>query len=240
MIRRPRLAFTLSIALLALLLTGTARAGLWTAGSPDPKTGRMPLELVGEERLLPPGWKLRVPDTRGIFGTEAGAAAVSLDPASGQVRESYQEGEVELRAPLVAPIAQYDSVVTARTVRKLWREKTRQSRSVARTTRPTGGTFRVELPIQLPKTLRSIVGDGAPNLEVSGSETISLAGTSNWTVRKSGFDTERQRQSAFPSLEMKQDLAVNVTGSIGDKIKVDLDQSSNVTTSLDNKVKLRY
>src|SRR6267142_2486815 len=101
MIRRPRLAFTLSIALLALLLTGTARAGLWTAGSPDP---------------------------RGIFGTEAGAAAVSLDPASGQVRESYQEGEVELRAPLVAPIAQYDSVVTARTVRKLWREKTRQSR----------------------------------------------------------------------------------------------------------------
>ena len=39
---------------------------------------------------------------------------------------------------------------------------------------------------------------------------------------------------------MKQELNVNLTGSIGDKIKVDVDQSSNVQTSLDNKVKLRY
>ncbi len=52
--------------------------------------------------------------------------------------------------------------------------------------------------------------------------------------------TERKNQSGFPSLEMKQDMNVNLTGSIGDRIKVDVDQSSNVQTSIDNKVKLRY
>jgi hypothetical protein len=59
-------------------------------------------------------------------------------------------------------------------------------------------------------------------------------------VNRTDFTGERKRQGAFPSFEMKQELNVNLTGSIGDKIKVDVDQSSNVQTSLDNKVKLRY
>ena len=35
------------------------------------------------------------------------------------------------------------------------------------------------------------------------------------------------RQSKFPQLEMKQDLQVKVQGSIGEKVKVDVDQTSN-------------
>ncbi len=102
-----------------------------------------------------------------------------------------------------------------------------------------GSLFRVELPVQFPKVIRSIVGDGAPNIEVSGSESITLSGTSDW-VPGHAVQTERKKQSGFPSLEMKQELNVNLTGSIGDKIKVDVDQSSNVQTQVDNKVKLRY
>ncbi|HMI32240.1 MAG TPA: hypothetical protein VK527_10940 [Candidatus Limnocylindrales bacterium] len=143
---------------------------------------------------------------------------------------------------MVADLNAYSNVLTARSYRRLWREQSRETRSVTRgKAQRSQGMFHVALPFTMPKVMKGLLGDGAPNIDVSGSETITLSGVSDWTVRpKDAFDTERKRQSAFPSLEMKQDLQVNLTGSIGDKIKVDVDQSSNVQTSIDNKVKLRY
>ncbi len=188
---------------------------------------------------LPPGWGFHPISPTGLYPTENGDVAISMDPSSGRILESYREGDVEVREPLVFTPEEYNQILSGRTVRRLWNDKTRQTRSVARGQGRGGGLFRVELPVQFPKVIRSIVGDGAPNIEVSGSESITLSGTSDWIAGQT-IQTERQKQSGFPSLEMKQELNVNLTGSIGDKIKVDVDQSSNVQTSLDNKVKLRY
>lgn len=188
---------------------------------------------------LPPGWGFHPISPTGLYPTENGDVSISMDPSTGRILESYREGDVEIREPLVITPDEYNKILSGRTVRRLWNDKTRQTRSVARGQGRGGGLFRVELPVQFPKLIRSIVGDGAPNIEVSGSESITLSGTSDWIASQT-IQTERQKQSAFPSLEMKQELNVNLTGSIGDKIKVDVDQSSNVQTSLDNKVKLRY
>ncbi|HKO21263.1 MAG TPA: cell surface protein SprA, partial [Candidatus Eisenbacteria bacterium] len=134
---------------------------------------------------------------------------------------------------------EYNQILSGRTVRRLWKDKAKSTRSMDRGQLRSGTALRVELPVQLPKMVRSIVGDGTPNIEISGSETITLSGTSDWTA-SNRIQTERKNQSAFPSFDMKQELNVNLTGSIGDRIKVDIDQSSNVTTSIDNQVKLRY
>ncbi|HEY2924620.1 MAG TPA: cell surface protein SprA [Candidatus Eisenbacteria bacterium] len=178
----------------------------------------------------------------GQMGPATGDPSVSFDPTAGHVRETYTEGGVETQPPMVSDLDEYSNVLTARTYRRLWRDHAKQSRSIARgAAKKPQGLFHYDIPIQIPKVFRGLLGSGAPNIDVSGSETITLSGVSDWTVRPKGaFDSERKRQSAFPSLEMKQDLQVNLTGSIGDKIKVDVDQSSNVQTSLDNKVKLRY
>jgi cell surface protein SprA len=148
---------------------------------------------------------------------------------TGKILESYREGDVEVREPLVITSEEYNEILSGRTVHRLWSDKTRQTRSVARGQGRGGSLFRVELPVQFPKLIRSIVGDGAPNIEVSGSESITLSGTSDWVPGQT-VQTERQKQSGFPSLEMKQELNVNLTGSIGDKIGVDVDQPSNVQT----------
>ncbi|HYQ96154.1 MAG TPA: hypothetical protein VER38_04010, partial [Candidatus Eisenbacteria bacterium] len=181
-------------------------------------------------------------DPAGQLGPAARAPSVSLDPTIGHIRETYTQGGVEVQPPLVASFDEYSKLLTSRTYRRLWRDHSKESRSVVRGgVKKPAGMFHVELPVQIPKAFRGLLGNGAPNLDVSGSETITLSGVSDWTVRPKGsVETERKRPSAFPSLEMKQDLQVNLTGSIGDKIKVDVDQSSNVQTSLDNKVKLRY
>ena len=228
----------LSVAL-AFAWPGGARAELRFRAVPDSTSLLFPFDAsytVG----LPPGWVFRMPSAGLANGYGDPTISVAVDPEAGRVRESYRELDVEIREPMVVAGADYGRVLAARTTRRLWKEKSRSTRSVSRTQARSSGRFTVALPVQLPKAVRSVLGDGAPKLEVSGSETITLAGVSDWTVRKSEFDTERRRQSAFPSFEMKQELNVNLTGSIGDKIKVDVDQSSNVTTSIDNKVKLRY
>jgi hypothetical protein len=238
--RRPlRARLLLGVAVSALAWAADARGEFRFRALPDGSAIILPLQSQLPDGH-PAGWWLKMPIASVTGGYSDPVVSVTVDPQTGRVRESYRELDVEVREPLVAATDDYNRVLATRTTRRLWREKIRSTRSVAKNPGQRSGLLRVELPVQLPKAVRSIVGDGAPNIEVSGSETITLAGISDWTVRKSEYDTERRRQSAFPSFEMKQELNVNLTGSIGDKIKVDVDQSSNVTTSLDNRVKLRY
>ena len=226
---------------LGFRLTGAAEAsGFRYQLLPDPVTGLLPLEVESTDSGLPAGWRFHPVNPNGDFPTGRGSVNVELDPATGRVLETYREGDVEVREPLVLTPDQYNEILTGRTFQRLWSDKSKSKRSVARATPGFGGTgLRFEAPVQLPKIVQKIVGTGAPAIEISGSETITLSGTSDWTV-SDYIQTERARQSAFPSLEMKQELNVNLTGSIGDKIKVDVDQSSNVSTTIDNKVKLRY
>jgi len=206
---------------------------------PDPTVGLTPVEIQEGPPQIPSGWRWVPYTPNGDYPTGLGDFDVTVDPITGKILERYREGDVEVREPLVLTRDEYNEILSQRNMRRMWLDKTRQTRSVARGQGRGGSLFRVELPVQFPKAVRSIVGDGAPNIEITGSENISLAGTSNWTASPI-IQTEHQNQSAFPSLEMKQDLNVNLTGSIGDKIKIDVDQSSNVQTSIDNKVKLRY
>lgn len=233
----PRLAIGLAAALLGYFTPGIAWADLRFRALTEGNAYLAPLDDTPPG--LPPTWHFNTA-TSGIDNFGDPTMAVTIDPMTGLVRESYHEQNVEIRDPLVTTGSDYNSLMTSRTTRRLWRDKFKQNRSISRTVPGRGGLFRVELPVQLPGAVRKILGNGAPSLEVSGSESITLAGKSDWIPGQKTVTSERKPQGAFPSFEMNQELNVNVTGTIGDKIKVDVDQSSNVQSSLDNKVKLRY
>ena len=243
MTKNPKLRALLCLCIVfggRLLSPDVAEATLWGYIHADATPGEA--SLGGDHSDMPHGWVLPHFDPTGVLTPASPDPAVSLDPSNGHIRETYSEGGIETRPPMVTDLDHYSGLLTTRTYRRLWRDQAKSSRSVARAGAIKRSGFNIDLPIQIPKQLRGILGSGAPNIDVSGSETITLSGVSDWTVRSNdqGLDRETKRPSAFPSLEMKQDLQVNLTGSIGDKIKVDVDQSSNVQTSLDNKVKLRY
>jgi len=235
----PRLRWFLIFAL-GMVLWPWARVEAASRYQALPDPDRLqPVEVDLSGPTVPAGWRFHPMHANGDYPTGQGDVDVTLDPVAGTVEESYREGDVEVREPLVLTPDQYNQVLSGRTVRRLWKNKARSTRSMDRGQTRSGSALRVELPVQLPKLVRTIVGDGTPNIEISGSETITLSGTSDWTA-SNRIQTERKNQSAFPSFDMKQELNVNLTGSIGDRIKVDIDQSSNVTTSIDNQVKLRY
>jgi hypothetical protein len=87
--------------------------------------------------------------------------------------------------------------------------------------------------------VKSILGEGKPNLSVRGSERITFGGRSQWLPNLPSYEFQR-KQSKFPQLEMKQDLTIQLKGSIGDKLSVDIDQSSAATTSFANRIKIHY
>jgi hypothetical protein len=96
------------------------------------------------------------------------------------------------------------------------------------------------IPIKLPRTLEKIIGRGEKTrIKISGREHISIGGESS--VVKPFIANERvQSQSYFPSLDMKQQLQVNLSGTIGEKILIEVDHNSEAIGAEGTKIKLMY
>src|SRR5947207_12550174 len=72
------------------------------------------------------------PDPLGLQEPAHRDPDIAFDPITGQIRESYTQGGVETSLPLVASMDQYATLLSTRTYRKLWRDGSRESRSVTR------------------------------------------------------------------------------------------------------------
>ena len=100
------------------------------------------------------------------------------------------------------------------------------------------GEVEIKLPWEPPKMVQSVIGEGQSNIKVSGSRSISFSGKSEW---EDGLkETGTFKQSKFPTLQMQQTSRFKVTGTIGSKITVEVDQDSKRDVELANTIKLRY
>ncbi len=99
------------------------------------------------------------------------------------------------------------------------------------------GLFDIDLPVRFPKTLSRIIGQGA-NIKVSGSESITFSGETRYNLKNRANEAGGQR--IFPELDMRQQLQVNLTGTIGQKVKVEMQHNSESQVPLENRIKLRY
>lgn len=94
----------------------------------------------------------------------------------------------------------------------------------------------IEIPIKFPRVL-SFIGEGG-KLQIEGTQKITLGGTSNYTTGIT--HTEMAHTSHFPQLTMNQELNVKLKGTIGQKIKVEIDHDSRRENKLKNKVILKF
>jgi hypothetical protein len=95
----------------------------------------------------------------------------------------------------------------------------------------------IDIPIKFPDTIGNVIGQGA-NLNVSGSERITFGGTSSYQLNEQ--KTEFGRRSRFPTLDMKQQLKIDLNGTVGEKIHVTVHHDSEIDTPLENRIKLHY
>lgn len=102
------------------------------------------------------------------------------------------------------------------------------------------GLINLTIPIKLPHTLEKIIGRGEKTqIKITGREHIAIRGE---TTRSNQFTpNERvQSQSWFPDLNMEQQLQVNLSGQIGEKIFIEVDHNSEAIGPEATKIKLSY
>ena len=164
---------------------------------------------------------------------------VSVDPVTGTYRSVVEYRQVALEQGFRRPLHQFTVEQSARTFQEKWAENARRNvNSLGRDTPIQRTGISLPIPVKLPQRLASILGPGGPALNVSGSESIRLSGTSNWTNAEVGLIG--QKQSLFPSLDLQQDLDIRLEGQLSDRIKVNLLQNSANQVPLANRIAINY
>ncbi len=130
----------------------------------------------------------------------------------------------------VVPVNEYLDYSIKEAVISAWRDKAKQKMAERElTVEPSGLIPDIELP-KLP-----LLGEGS-KIDISGRDRITLGGSQ--TVIKGATQTS-SNQNPFPELKMEQQLAVNVTGTVGDRTKIVIDHDSE-REEQQNKIKLQY
>ncbi|MCD6379043.1 hypothetical protein J7M07_01185, partial [bacterium] len=122
-----------------------------------------------------------------------------------------------------------------------WVENVRYDLSKERVEGHKGGMLDIDIPINLPKQIEWFIGEGEEtNLSISGREEITIGGDSRWCSNCPRTEGMPEPQK-FPDLDMQQKLSVNLHGTIGEKIKVAINHSSqgNGLQSV-NQVRVHY
>ena len=165
---------------------------------------------------------------------------VTIESDSGSYRSAMEVGEVTLVPTYRRPLNQFTRELTTNTFRERWADNARRNVNSLGSATPAQRTgLSLPIPVRLPQRLSSILGPGGPALNVSGSESIRLSGTSNWTNAQT-VGAIGQKKSLFPSLDMQQDLDIRLEGQLSDRIKVNLLQNSANQVPLANRIAINY
>jgi len=250
---------SLTLPAIAFLAAVSGVPGLSSVPMPASKEfNRAKAEAVAADTLpIPwkPSWRLAIERQSVLFGLapvgpllgpiklrpdlDPRRVQVSVDPATGTYRSVVEVGEVSLGQSYRRPLDQFTVEQSARSFQERWAENARRNvNSLGRDTPIQRTGLSLPIPVKLPQRLASILGPGGPALNVSGSESIRLSGTSNWTNAQ--FGLAGQKQSLFPSLDLQQDLDIRLEGQLSDRIKVNLLQNSANQVPLANRIAINY
>ena len=145
-----------------------------------------------------------------------------------------QEKGYGVRTPLVIGFDAYFQRLVQADFALLWDKSVRAHIASVKGQTDPGSLLSLDLPVNLP----SILGGGTPNFTITGSQRIEMNMRSEWT--DSQVSTATNRFSRFPTLTMKQQQQFALTGNIGEKISVTIQQDSQAFSDLDNRISVRY
>ncbi len=168
---------------------------------------------------------------------------VAVDADSGTLVVSPELGDVRVGPAGEQEFSQYGRRMTERSFYSQWNRAAVDHINDLNTanTLPSsasGAGFSFRLPSPLPRRMQGLLGPGGPALNVRGSENIRISGTSNWTNQQVG--PLGQKKSLFPSLDMQQDLDIQLEGQLSDRIRVNLLQNSANQIPLSNRIAINY
>jgi hypothetical protein len=149
-----------------------------------------------------------------------------IDMEKEQVVESAYADSIPLGPPKIDSLELHVSKVRKESLRRSFKET-----NLTNLTKVKGGIVGEGLIPDIPLPLGS-------ELKVGGSEKITFGGRRDYSPERQQVET--YRQSAFPDLQMKQELQVNLEGIVAKKVHVLVDQNSKRESDLKNTIRINY
>jgi hypothetical protein len=165
--------------------------------------------------------------------------------------EETRDGSFIVRTPrpvddprVTASVATFDQMAAdawSSGLREVWAKDTKEAIATQDALADEKkGLLNISIPVSLPGAVEKIIGQGEKtNIDISGRESITFAGETRVVNPFYGVEGQ-QKQSLFPSLDMKQELDVRLNGQIGEKIMIQVDHTSTGGLEAQNRIRLHY
>jgi len=154
---------------------------------------------------------------------------VEYDPVTGTYSFTEKVGSLNYRTPTVMSSEQYRSYEFRKSKQDYWQSKARGENLSDQ------ASFIPQISIG-GETFDRVFGSNTINITPSGSAELifgfNLSKVDNPTL------TEKLRKT--PSFTFEEKILMNVSGSIGDKMKLDVNYNTEATFDFENKTKLEY
>lgn len=153
----------------------------------------------------------------------------TLDSLNNEYNYSSKIGTTDYRMPASLSIEEQLRAENERLNKAYFRQR-------AQANNMTSGTGIIP-PLRIgPKIFERIFGSGVIDIRPRGTAEITFAGNFN-TVKNPAFSPQQQTTGQF---DFRQKIQLNVQGSIGDRMKLNLNYDTEATFDFENQIKLDY
>ncbi|MDA0745153.1 MAG: cell surface protein SprA, partial [bacterium] len=139
--------------------------------------------------------------------------------------------------PVLVSLGQFAHYKYAADLERFASEKLRE-KAKERSEGGGGGLVNFTIPVNVPKGLSAITGEGQTNIKITGSRRIDLSGINQSTAGQAQTASTRSAQGF--TINFEQESQLNVQGTIGDRITINLQQDSRGQVDIGESLKLRY
>jgi len=160
---------------------------------------------------------------------------VEVLPGHQQIRFQTRVGSIEVQKPAVVGLGEYLDMVRREQAR---RNLLANFEATQQTEEERRGLLEFEIPINVPRGLERVIGEGGAEIRVRGNRNLRFSGKSEWT--EGAVSTATQYVSRFPALNMEQESRFEIIGNVGSKVEVSIEQDTRALTDLENNINLVY
>ncbi len=165
----------------------------------------------------------------------------SVDSANLRVLRQNEIKGFQVRDYQFIPIEDYMRENLEKSLLTTWRNNNGRMASWT-ADKKSGGVTDLDFAIPVGKRFERFVG-GKTRLDINGSQTITFSGKSEYDEGQ--IETSLTKNSAFPSLSMKQEPQFSIRGMVGERITVDIKQESgaqgfSLGGSLEDNISIKY
>ncbi|MBI9065465.1 MAG: cell surface protein SprA, partial [Marinilabiliaceae bacterium] len=230
-----------------------AITGLIWAGSATPYTGgidiRLPNLLVQQpdttKDVPPVDLKYEIKDASGnpLLEEEENRGLDLNDPSNldysaeydyktGNVTIYRKVGNMDVRLPYTMPLEDYMNTDTRRSILSYWREKQNESAVYAE-----GGSSLLNPSWNVGgEAFESIFGSNKIDVRLQGMAELKVG------INRTKLDnpTLQERMRKTTTFDFQEMIQMNITGTIGDKLKLGVNYNTEATFDFENQINLEY